>query len=881
MDVDERAKQLNREGQALVAANNPSGAQARYRQALDLLPPGAFMAAVSYDNLGSVLVNQGQLHDGIDAHRTALRILESYPEATLDIAITANNLGLAYFTLGNYSLARRYYDAARSYHDKFGQVTDHYLGTLLNIAVLDGIDDPAAGLRETESMLDGCVYFQDQTGHRSVHANKAVSVRAQLLVRTGNLDTAEPLLDQAIPILINNTGPTSPDSIALRAARADLLRQRGDPRAESELLAVLADEVAAELLVSAEQTRRQLSEYYFLHGRLREQALLLDANVGSEERRTANLLLEGSEGEALDACTYEVRHLGRFLSVVDGQHSSQPDLVAVALEHWLRRKAITREVIERFSRLADELPPSPQTQELLAVRARLDEDVRIASEHFVRPNSEWAQRQRRIVTDRARAEELERALGRSTTLSDIAILQSNIVVRLQKALDADTVLLEFCALAAHRLSDTATNEVWEHGYAVFAVTAESCGPPRYCWLGSSDRIDTLVAHTLEQIGNGRRPRDIGGSPAATGGPTRFDASVSEGLNELALTLGSLLPDTTRKVVISADSMLGALPFQILPAAAGQWIDAYELSYVVSGVDLLRPRNPDAIPGSALVLAAPQFSTHGLQTPFSDLDGARQEGLEVAALLDTTALTGADATKRSVLTAERPDILHLATHAFYEAATSMQITMSTAATVTAPDPDAQPATIANLDPADVFDLRRQLSRAGLAFAGANDADLAQRRAQGDADEDLDFGRILALDLAHLDLSETDLVVLSACDTGKGTAIIAQGLWGIPLALQAAGARCTLSSLWRIDDDSTRDLMTEFYRELARGARPAQALQTAGRKVRESRPEPRYWAPFVLIGDNRPLRRFSGLAASSGRHATGGADDGPDSDSVAAQ
>jgi CHAT domain-containing protein len=227
-----------------------------------------------------------------------------------------------------------------------------------------------------------------------------------------------------------------------------------------------------------------------------------------------------------------------------------------------------------------------------------------------------------------------------------------------------------------------------------------------------------------------------------------------------------------------------------------------------------------------------------------------EGSAVAAELGVTALIGPAATKAAVLAARRPVVVHLATHAFFGEPSSVAITMSTSAPA-ATATDAQPVTMADLSIADPGDLRRQLTRAGLALAGANDADLAKRKAVGDPRHDLDYGLLLAIDVLDLDLTATELVVLSACDTGRGRAIVAQGLWGLPLALQVAGAQRTVSSLWPVDDDSTCELMTAFYRAIASGQRPAAALQAAARLVRQTHPEPRYWAPFVMIGDQRPI------------------------------
>jgi CHAT domain-containing protein/tetratricopeptide (TPR) repeat protein len=847
--TDDEATRLNREGLALSSAGDLDAAKTHFRAALATASPGSIAAAVSRDNLGSVLVKSGDIHSGIEEHLAALHILDNHPDALLDRAITANNTGLAYFRLGNRPLAKEYYERAKRYHDQFGRVTDHYLGTLLNLAVLDGWDDPAAGLREVESMLDGCVYLQDQTGRRSEHANRAVSVRAQFLVRTGDLDTAEPLLEQAIAVFSRQGGPASPDALAARAARADLQRRRGEPAAETELLAVLADQVAADNLVGAEATRSWLSELYFRQGRDEEQAQMLVANVGSEERRTAELLLEASQDEALDAATFEVRHLGRLLSVVDTQHSANPALVGVALEHWLRRKAMTRAVLHRFARVETAGRDLGREAALHAVRTQLDEDIRIATERFVRPGEEWAQRRQRIAANQARAAELERELGRRSPLDGITILQSGFVAALRSVLDEKTVLLEICALAAHRTNAGDAEETWAHGYAAFAVTADSGKQPGYQWLGSSDSIDSLIEETLRQIGTGRRPRDISGT-AAVMDDTAFDVTVADGLDALAGALLKLVPPGTERLLISADGMLGLLPAQILPYQGGNWLDAFEISYLISGIDLLDDTARSLTTGPPLVIAAPRYSDSGRTTPFASLQGAQQEGRAVAALLGVHALTDAEATKAAVLAADRPAVLHLATHAFFEEAPGFAVTLWTNQVVHS-DADAQPVTVADLDFADPNDLRRQLVRAGLAFAGANDAEWRQRRAADGAGTDLDYGLLLAIDVARLDLSATELVVLSACNTGTGRAIVAQGLWGLPLALQAAGARRIVSSLWRVDDDSTRELMTQFYREVVHGARPAAALRTAAAAVRRTWPQPKYWAGFVLIGATGPV------------------------------
>jgi len=96
-----------------------------------------------------------------------------------------------------------------------------------------------------------------------------------------------------------------------------------------------------------------------------------------------------------------------------------------------------------------------------------------------------------------------------------------------------------------------------------------------------------------------------------------------------------------------------------------------------------------------------------------------------------------------------------------------------------------------------------------------------------------------------LTGMDLVTLSACQTGLGK-LLGQGMIGFTRVFWAAGARSLLASLWRVDDDATRELMVDFYKEYLRHGNKAFALQQAMKSTRRKFPHPRYWAAFGLYG-----------------------------------
>lgn len=116
--------------------------------------------------------------------------------------------------------------------------------------------------------------------------------------------------------------------------------------------------------------------------------------------------------------------------------------------------------------------------------------------------------------------------------------------------------------------------------------------------------------------------------------------------------------------------------------------------------------------------------------------------------------------------------------------------------------------------------------------------------GDGEED---GRLEAHEVLNLDLRQTDLVVLSACETHLGHLSHGDELVGLERAFVRAGTPSLLSTLWPVDDAATSTLMEHFYTHLRSGVPKAESLRLAQTKTRAEHPEPYYWAGFVLVGD----------------------------------
>jgi CHAT domain-containing protein len=100
---------------------------------------------------------------------------------------------------------------------------------------------------------------------------------------------------------------------------------------------------------------------------------------------------------------------------------------------------------------------------------------------------------------------------------------------------------------------------------------------------------------------------------------------------------------------------------------------------------------------------------------------------------------------------------------------------------------------------------------------------------------------------MSLENTDLVVLSACETGLGEVKNGEGVYGLQRSFQIAGAKAIINSLWTVNDETTMLLMTSFYREWMKTNDKRKAFRSAQAMVRAKFPHPYYWGAFVMIGD----------------------------------
>jgi CHAT domain-containing protein len=102
---------------------------------------------------------------------------------------------------------------------------------------------------------------------------------------------------------------------------------------------------------------------------------------------------------------------------------------------------------------------------------------------------------------------------------------------------------------------------------------------------------------------------------------------------------------------------------------------------------------------------------------------------------------------------------------------------------------------------------------------------------------------------LGLTNTELLVLSACQTAQVTEIEGVGLSGLAYVWERAGAKSIIASLWNVSDQKSSEMMTQFYANLKQGMSKAEAMRQAKLSFIKKNKHPFLWSPFILIGDAR--------------------------------
>ncbi len=285
-----------------------------------------------------------------------------------------------------------------------------------------------------------------------------------------------------------------------------------------------------------------------------------------------------------------------------------------------------------------------------------------------------------------------------------------------------------------------------------------------------------------------------------------------------------------KIYLSVDGVYNQINVETLQKPDGQYlIDDKNVILLSNTKEIVSKKGRTALSGknSAVLFGNPVY--HASNGSLSPLPGAEKEVEEIYEFLETNKWDcvvkyNAQATEMAIKNLRSPKVFHVATHGFF-----------------VPDVKSQKELeLEELGLKQTFD--NTLLKSGLVLDYGGDLLDHEKPINFNKDN----GLLTAYEAMNLNLDETDLVVLSACETGLGDVAAGEGVYGLQRSLIVAGARSVIMSLFKVSDEATQKLMLLFYQNWIGGMDKRTAFIEAKREMKKQFPEPLYWGAFVMIG-----------------------------------
>lgn len=291
-------------------------------------------------------------------------------------------------------------------------------------------------------------------------------------------------------------------------------------------------------------------------------------------------------------------------------------------------------------------------------------------------------------------------------------------------------------------------------------------------------------------------------------------------------------DNIDRVYLSGDGVYHKINVNTLlnPITEQFVIDELDLRLVTSTRDLLKSNIPLPSRGEILLVGFPTYQMGSSPTSYlgynqntvatraftnienlEPLPGTYSEVTTIESILEkskwkTTVLTGEDALEEKIKNLDKTTILHIATHGYFEEISSKD---------------------------------NPLFYSGLFLSGASS------NYQNNTNKGED-GILTAYEAMHLNLNETQMVVLSACETGMGHIENGEGVYGLQRAFLIAGSKSVVMSFWKVNDQTTMDLMVNFYQNLNSTKDKHSAFRNAQLQLKQKHTNPKYWGAFNIVG-----------------------------------
>jgi CHAT domain-containing protein/Tfp pilus assembly protein PilF len=834
---------------------NYDEAEPLYQRALEIkqktLGPDDPALASSLNNLALVYQHQGRYRQAEPLYQRALTLYEKalgrdHPR----VASAANNLGSLYDDEGRYDEAEQLYGRALQIREKV--LPQDHPDTATSLNNLGKLYLELRKYDEAQPLLKRALEIKEKDfGPDNIALSSTLNNLAAVYEEQGRLNEAESLYRRALDIREKGLGPEDP-SVASALNNLAVLYDKQRRYAEAEPLYQRALKVCEKAptpnLARESLALSNLGDLYYKENQPRQAASYYDRSLALMAREFDYYFTFMSEKNRLEFLSTVSGRFPMFFNFCSKYRQQFPDLSGKMYDLALWERGLVAQsmaAVRAQIGLAGDKEGILLADQLAAKRARL---VRLGN--AMPPDQEqWRKQVDQLSQE---ANDLESELVRHSAIFAEQKKLSQISWRdLQKALKPDEAAVEFVRFPYF----DGKKEMETFCYVALVVRPKSA-QPAFIVLADGTNTESLETNALRNYRQNIRQQQ---TTAVSTAPSFYEVFWKPLEPALA---------GAKRIYLSPDGVLNQISLAVVPHPNGKLlIERYDLRIVNSTKDILRQKQtfssnsgvlignpaynldeaaqrsavsslqntaiPDAGHIATVSVVQTSITREHLGGALAALPATQVEVEEIASVLEkqkwqVQLYTGTQALKESIVRVQHPRVLHVATHGFFQ-------------------PDAQ-YTFNDRPNEDLpAMLEDPMLRSGLFFAGAN------RTLSGQpSPDDLEDGVLTAYEATGLNLQSTELVVLSACDTGRGEQQTGEGVFGLRRAFQEAGAQSLLMSMWSVPDQETQELMTLFYSKWLTGKDKHEALREAQLELREKvkarygKDSPFYWGGFVLVG-----------------------------------
>ena len=750
-------------------------------------------------------------------------MLEIYGDDSEHIARAFNNRANLYTAMGDYEAAERLYKKVKNIWSKYRDPDDPEIAMLLSN--IGEMKHQAANYIDSEKMLKKSleIYKKSLDYKHPSYAN-CLTRLGSLYLDTGRYKDAVDVLEIADEIWREKLGDENVHHAFSLNYLAEAYYSIGDlVSAENTFQKCIT--IRENILVNDSP---ELADSLYNYGlilastdRLNEALKKMNAANNIHDEVIRRVFKVSSDNNRFKYLVKLNEYYDIYLSLIHHIQTSGSNAAKLGLDFLLKRKALILDAskIQREITLSGKYPDLAKKLHKI-----IDLKTRIANLLLSSSGTDKKDFNKLLDELHLKKEKLESELAKKIPEIEFDLkIKSADRVAISSLISKDSVLIEYIR---YDLIDFTTipikssNKRKSPRYAAFIMKAEEPERIEYVDLGPAEIIDSLISKYRFEV--------TGSFDENTRGVSIFEkkktTKMKAGKALRKIIFDKLTPFIMgkTKLLISPDDELCKVPIETLPISKGKYLlDEFSISYLSVGRDVLRFQSDKSINYKKdIVIADPDFDLNdtpdqvsstaeptkhrSFTTKFERIPGTRVEGLEISSKLNTKPWLGDRVNKTSVKAIKSPRILHIATHGFFM--------------------ESRDGISGNTDS---IRIDNPLLRSGLVLAGANK--FLQNGSPCGVFED---GLLTAEDVSGLDLFDTEIVVLSACNTGLGEVYSGEGVLGLRRSFALAGAKSLIMSLWKIPDIVTPILMGRFYDNLInQGLGKGEALREAQIYIRD--------------------------------------------------